>query len=190
MLAAQSIGDTSLLTGLTTSLPHHNQLNCLPVYNGRGVFVLRELIYRYNRLDIQGEKMKKIVPAILAIFLAACSFAASSEYNQNLDKWQDAKITHYRYTLSIGCFCAFREDMPVTVEVSNGEIVSIISANGSPMDATNPAYSSVEYYATMDRLFSQLKSVLDEADEVTTVYESHLRLPHFHLSRSDQRCCG
>ena len=121
--------------------------------------------------------MKKIVFALLTIILAACSFTASSEYDQNLGKWQDAKITHYRYTLSIGCFCAFREDMPVTVEVLNGEIVSIISANGSPMDSTNPAYSSVEYYATMDRLFTQLKSALDEADEVAAVYDSTYGFP-------------
>ncbi len=121
--------------------------------------------------------MKKIIFAVLTIILTACSFTASSEYDQNLGKWQDAKITHYRYTLSIGCFCAFRGDMPVTVEVSNGEVVSIISATGAAIDSADPSYSSIEYYATMDRLFTQLKSALDEADEVAAVYNSTYGFP-------------
>jgi hypothetical protein len=115
--------------------------------------------------------MKKIILAALTLILTACSFTASRAYEQNLSKWQDAKINHYRYSLSVGCFCAFREEMPVTVEVLDGEIVSITSVKGTLIDSTDPSYSTIEYYATIDRLFSQLKSALDEADEVATTYD-------------------
>jgi hypothetical protein len=121
--------------------------------------------------------MKKFILAALTIILTACSFTASREYGQNLSKWQDAKINHYRYALSIGCFCPFRDVMPVTVEVLNGEIVSITSVKGSLIDSTDPSYATIESYATIDRLFTQLKSALDEADEVATTYDSTYGFP-------------
>ncbi len=120
--------------------------------------------------------MRKITLFVLTIILAACNGA--SEYDQNLAKWQAADISHYRYELFIGCFCPFAEDMPLTVEVLNGEIVSITSADGSPVEATNPSLEVYESYATIDLLFAELETDLSgEADEVVVTYDPTYGFP-------------
>lgn len=120
--------------------------------------------------------MKKITLILLTIILAACTGA--SEYDQNLAKWQAVDVSHYRYDLFIGCFCPFAEDMPLTVEVLNGEIVSITSADGSPVEATDPSRGVYESYATIDRLFAELETDLSgEADEVVVTYDPTYGFP-------------
>jgi hypothetical protein len=122
--------------------------------------------------------MKKIILLTLSLILAACTAASSpSEFEKNQQLWEDANISHYRYTLSLSCFCAFMEDMPLTIEVQNDQIVSITSVKGTAVDTTNPSYSLFENYATFDRIFLQLKTALEEADEVTVVYDTAYGFP-------------
>jgi hypothetical protein len=122
--------------------------------------------------------MKKIILLTLSLILAACTAASSpSEFEKNQQLWEDANISHYRYTLSLSCFCAFMEDMPLTIEVQNDQIVSITSVKGTAVDATHPSYSLFENYATFDRIFLQLKTALEEADEVTVAYDATYGFP-------------
>jgi hypothetical protein len=121
--------------------------------------------------------MKKFILLMLAFMLAACTSAGSSEYDKNLDKWKDASIAHYRYSLFIGCFCPFMEEMPITIEVNNGEIVSMTSAKG-PIDATNPLKEVADRYSTIDRVFLALKADLTgDADDVVVEYDSVYGFP-------------
>jgi hypothetical protein len=142
-----------------------------------GSFCLWEQITKQIVLDFKEIKMKKIILLVLTVILTACSGRASTEFDKNLAKWQDAKVTHYRYTLFIGCFCAFTEDMPVTIEVNNGEIVSITSTNGNAINPGDAPYESVKYYADMDLLFNQLKDSLDKADKVEMTYDPTYGFP-------------
>lgn len=119
--------------------------------------------------------MKKIILVVLALLLAACS--AVSEYDQNLKIWQAANVSHYQYDLVIGCFCPFYQDMPLTIEVKDGEVVSITSADGTILDASNPSYQYYLEYATLDLLFAELKSEMVEADEVIVTYDSQFGFP-------------
>lgn len=120
--------------------------------------------------------MKKIILLVLAIILAACT--GVSEYDQSLAKWQDADISHYRFQLFIGCFCPFAEDMPLTIEVLDGEVVSITSADGSPVETTDPSFETYNSYATIDRLFLELKANLSgEAEEVVVTYDPTYGFP-------------
>ena len=122
--------------------------------------------------------MKKIILFALTLILAACTAASTpTEFEKNQQLWENANISHYRYTLSLSCFCAFMEDMPLTIEVQNDQIVSITSVKGSVVDTTNPSYSIFENYATMDRIFLQLKTALEEADEVVVVYDGTYGFP-------------
>lgn len=120
--------------------------------------------------------MKKITLFVLAIILAACTGA--SEYDQSLAKWQAADISHYRFQLFIGCFCPFAEDMPLTIEVLDGEVVSITSADGSPVETSDPSFGTYDSYATIDRLFLELKANLSgEAEEVVVTYDPTYGFP-------------
>jgi hypothetical protein len=110
--------------------------------------------------------------AVMVLILAACSAAAPSEYEQNLKKWEEAQISHYRYQLFIGCFCPFVEDMPLTIEVKNGDVVSIARADGTFVNPADAPYESYTVYATIDRVFLELEAALaGEADEVIVAYD-------------------
>jgi hypothetical protein len=116
--------------------------------------------------------MKKIGLLLLALMLAACSFGTPTELDKNRQTWQDAGITHYRFSLHIGCFCAFRDQMPLTIEVQNDEIVSMTYADGTLVDKADQNYETFSKHATIDRIFSELEAGLKgDADEVTVTYD-------------------
>ncbi len=119
--------------------------------------------------------MKKIILVVLALIVAACS--TSSEYDQKLKQWTDAGVSHYRYDLVIGCFCPFSQDMPLTIEVKDGQIVSITNVEGVLLDASNPSYQYYLEYATIDLLFAELKSEMAEAEELTVAYDPQYGFP-------------
>lgn len=122
--------------------------------------------------------MKKIILLLFALILTACSFGASSELDTNRQTWQDSGITHYRFSLFIGCFCPFRDQMPIIVEVQNGEVISMTAPDGKPITAADPGYENFTRYATMDRIFSTLEAGLaGDADEVTVTYDSSHGFP-------------
>ncbi len=120
--------------------------------------------------------MKRVLLLVLTFLLAACS--TTSEYDQNLKKWQDADIAHYQFNLFIGCFCPFRDVMPLTIEVQNGEVVSITQADGVVVKATDPSYELFISVATVEGLFAQLDSSLNGgADEVLVTYDDAYGFP-------------
>jgi len=115
--------------------------------------------------------MKKLLLLFLVLILTACSGLGQSDFSRNQKKWQDANISHYRFNVFVGCFCAFTQDMPLVVEVKDGEVVSMEYQTGNPIDDSSREYFSK--FATVDRLFSELEADLSgEADEVTVTYDS------------------
>ena len=130
-----------------------------------------------KRPPLQGDKMKKLSLIAFVFMLAACSLGGS-EFSKNQKKWSDANITHYRFELNIGCFCAFRSQMPLKVEAQNGEIVSITAPDGSVIAKTDANYKYYSKYATINRLFSELKADLGgKADAVTVTYDPTYGFP-------------
>jgi len=122
-------------------------------------------------------KMKKIILLTLIFILAACS-TNGNELSLNQKKWKDAKITHYRFELLVGCFCPFRSQMPLTVEIQNGEVVSMTDVNGEAVSKTDPMSEFILQYASIDRLFSELESdSVQEADKLTVTYNSTYGYP-------------
>ena len=121
--------------------------------------------------------MKKLLLIALAVILAACS-AGGSEFSRNQEKWQNANITHYRMELNISCFCAFRDQMPLTVEVRDGQIVSMTTVAGNPVLDTDPNYEFFAPHATIDLLFAELDAALNgDADSVTVSYDATYGFP-------------
>jgi hypothetical protein len=116
----------------------------------------------------------------MTLVLAACSVVNAagnqSEIEQNKDKWQDAGISHYRYHLFLSCFCVFNEDMPLIIEVQDGQVVSMEYQSGNEIDATNREL--FEKYATIDRIFAELEAGLNgAADKVTVEYDPTYGFP-------------
>ena len=122
--------------------------------------------------------MKKITLMLLTLILAACTGVGKSELSRNQSKWQDADIAHYRFQLGVGCFCPVGGIMPLTVEVMDGEIVSIVDFNGNDYPSTDPMSELILKYATIDRLFSELGSEpVQEADSLTVNYDPTYGFP-------------
>ena len=125
--------------------------------------------------------MKKLLFIFLTFALAACSavgnaMGSQSEIEQNREKWQNASISHYRYHLSITCFCVFSQDMPLIIEVQDGEVVSMEFQSGNEIDPSSREL--FEKYATIDRLFAELEADLNgAADEVTAKYDPTYGFP-------------
>lgn len=122
--------------------------------------------------------MKKMILVLLALILAACASGGESELSRNQSKWQDADINHYRFQLHVSCFCLFRSEMPVTVEVQDGEVVSIVDANGEEIPTDDPMSDLITKHATIDRIFAELGSEpVQEADNLTVSYDPTYGFP-------------
>jgi hypothetical protein len=124
--------------------------------------------------------MKKLILIVMAFILTACASAnalgGQSEIQQNREKWQDAGITHYRFRLSISCFCVFTQDMPLIIEVQDGKVVSMEFQSGNQID---PSLTELfNRYATIDKVFTELEAGLNgAADEVTVKYDPTYGFP-------------
>lgn len=123
--------------------------------------------------------MRKILFILLAVLLAGCASIvgeASSDIDSAQEKWQDAGISHYRFELTIGCFCIFSQDMPLIIEVQDGEVVSMEFKSGNEIDAVN--MELFQRYATIDRIFAEIaKARAGEADNVTVTYDETYGYP-------------
>lgn len=122
--------------------------------------------------------MKKLILISLAFILAACS-AGGSELERNRQTWEDAGISHYQFQLHLSCFCVFIDQMPLTVEALDGEVVSMTTVDGTPVSAGDPMYEFFVGLGTMDRLFAELESAAasPEAGEITVKYDAALGFP-------------
>ena len=121
--------------------------------------------------------MRNILFILMAAVLTACASvgAASSYFDIARDKWQDAGISHYRFNVAISCFCIFTQDMPLIIEVQDGEVVSMEYASGNELDANS--LELFNRYATVDRIFAELEKAHAEADSVTVEYDETYGFP-------------
>ena len=125
--------------------------------------------------------MRILLFTIIMLALAACSAGAQAGGNQteierNLEKWRDANVSHYRYHLSITCFCVFSQDMPLVIEVVDGRVVSMEYQSGKEIDAAN--LELFNKFSTIDRIFAEVEAGLaGAADEVKVTYDETYGFP-------------
>jgi hypothetical protein len=139
--------------------------------------------------------MKQFVLIILATVLTACSGMAteiptevptqiptdlpagvSRDIDSARQQWEAAGISHYRFNLNMVCFCAFAENMPLVVEVQDGNVVSMEYQNGSEIDPAGLEF--FQRYETIDKIFAELeKAAGGEADEVTVSFDETYGFP-------------
>lgn len=123
--------------------------------------------------------MRKILFIIIAIVLTACSAVATevpSALESARDKWQNANISHYRFNVNVSCFCAFTQEMPLIVEVQNGEVASLEYQSGNEIDPASLEF--FQRFVTVDRLFEEIeKDQAGEADEVVVEYDETYGFP-------------
>lgn len=119
--------------------------------------------------------MKKLIFILLIVVLAVtgCN-VKGSDLAQNREKWQAQNVSHYRFQLDIVCFCAFRDQMPLVVEVQDGEVVSIAAVNGSDISISREFFTDSD---TIDELFALVETAGKEAEEMTVTYNAEFGFP-------------
>ena len=110
---------------------------------------------------------------IAALTLSACG--TNSELETNRDKWNTAGVSHYTFELIVSCFCPFMDIMPITVEVKDGQIVSMTDVNGKALEGEFVQY--IEEAASMDRLFALAEKNASEAEEIQVTYDAQYGFP-------------
>ena len=66
-------------------------------------------------------------------------------------------------TLGIGCFCPFYDRMPLTVEVRDGRVVSVVDSQGQPVAADDPIRSyGNEQLMTVDGVFEYARDAIQQ----------------------------
>lgn len=142
--------------------------------------------------------MKSLLLLALTFILAACSalpfnrpggqesgtppdvtpVVPEGELGENQAKWKNAGVQSYRFKLHIGCFCAFRDRMPLTIEVRDGQVTSMTYSDGTPVPAGDPGREMFERFATIERIFTELRSGPSAAAElVRTTYDPTYGFP-------------
>ena len=125
---------------------------------------------------------------ILTLILSACG--GRSTLNENRDKWNASGINHYRFELTIFCFCPFSEVNPVTVEVLDGRIVSLTGADGQPLPEN--FRSDFDQAGTVNLLFAIAENSLANADQAEVTYDaaygfpSSIRVDWIELAMDDE----
>jgi len=125
--------------------------------------------------------MKRILLlSILATLILAAvgcgNFQQGRALSRNRALWESQNISHYRFQLQVGCFCAFMDLMPLSVEVRDGQVVSLLDASGRPVPAVR--LEMLERYAGIDKLFELVnQAISDKADKVMVFYDPTYGFP-------------
>jgi hypothetical protein len=120
--------------------------------------------------------MKKLLLITLILVLAACSGVQTETpipSSTQRQTWVNANIAHYRFDLILSCFCAFRDQMPLSIEVKDGAVVSMTGTDGKAITSDDPNYQFFLQYATIDNLFTKIDTAKadPEAGDVTVTYD-------------------
>lgn len=94
----------------------------------------------------------------MVIIAVACVTPGRSDSSHQQQKWEEAKISHYRFELRIVCYCPFRGRMPLQIEVLDDRVVSMKDVHGSIISKADAHFEYFDRHATIDRLFSILKA--------------------------------
>jgi len=99
----------------------------------------------------------------------------ASPLTENRQKWEAQNVSHYRYQISLICFCAFSDKMPLTIEVKDGQTVSILDNQGQQVTESLELF---ERYDSIEDIFSTVEAALNgEADQVKAEYNPEYGYP-------------
>jgi len=105
------------------------------------------------------KKTGMIFLVFLVALLTACGASQRPALQHNRSLWESQAIQHYRFNLKVGCFCPWNALMPLTIEVKNGAIVSMVGSNGGDI---TPYLDTFRAHATIESLFDLVDSAISK----------------------------
>jgi hypothetical protein len=124
---------------------------------------------------------RRLIPVLLSLLIGAAGCGSDNpveplnlqSWTAARQKWQAARITHYRYTSTLSCFCPLEVVQPITAEYRNGQLVSASYADGR---AVPPAFAASR--PSIDSLFSEIIANRGEyVDRVEASYDAQYGYP-------------
>ncbi len=96
------------------------------------------------------------------------------ELSQKKQLWTTQKALNYRYTLENSCFCIPEATQPVTIEVRDGERISIKAVKDG--SSVNEEYFSA--YDTIPKLFDLIQAAYNQqANRISVSFDPKLGFP-------------
>ena len=120
------------------------------------------------------------------------AFWQSRELEHNRTKWESQHITHYRMSLDLDDPSPYENRMPLTVEVKDGKLVSVVDAHGQSVSAENDDdFGYEQQYFTIPGLFSfAYKTVWENPPEILISYDPALGYPaSIYVDPYTEPCC-
>lgn len=127
----------------------------------------------------RGEYVRRLVNKYISFALLIALLLLLFPRNYELIKleitrvdWRIHNVSHYRYRIDALCFCSgLWEIMPITVEVKDGEVISVIDAHGIPLDLAERRESLFSGDLTMEGLFGLIQKEDLKDDWIRVDYE-------------------
>jgi hypothetical protein len=121
-----------------------------------------------------------------AIFFAVLIVLLPHNYGRiklefNRAKWRAQNVAHYRYQLQIVCHCLLTPRPPLTIEVLDDEIVSIVDVDGKMFNWSGKDSMVFGKNQTMEGLFDQIQKAIPEDNQILTNYDKKYGFPSFIL---------
>lgn len=112
---------------------------------------------------------------VFVLLLALTGCAARNELQANQQKWASQNISHYRFELTIGCNCPWRNLMPLKIEVKDRQVISMTDKDGQPIPANYA--DTFNKAASIENLFAIVDSAIGSASKVTVEYDAGYGYP-------------
>jgi hypothetical protein len=97
-----------------------------------------------------------------------------AELATNREKWDAAEVVSYQYDFELFCFCP-PLNHAVTIVVSNGQMVSMTSLSGAPIEGF--VEEILSRYPTIDAIFDRTRAEIERSDEISIVYDDDYGFP-------------
>ena len=121
------------------------------------------------------KKLGLLIILLLVVLLTSCSSQNRDAYEKNLAQWKSKGVQHYRFNLKIGCMCPWSGMMPVTVEVQNGEMLTMVASNGGDI---TPFQDTFRPRGTVEGLFDTVYAAMSRgAYSLTVQYDGIYGFP-------------
>lgn len=148
---------------------------------------------------MKNNKISLVQIVILGIFTissASCNSSIEStatlrELQQNQAKWESLQISDYQIKVYLDTASTVHPE-PWTIEVRNGNPISIIDNNGADMDSDEEAFSvyDVEHYFTIPGWFQYIKETEKYWPEIQVEYDSTYGFPvSVYVPPPSEPCC-
>ena len=100
--------------------------------------------------------------------------SSTAQLQRNKQLWAKQNISNYRFTVRQTCFCSMESMQPVTIEVRNGKVTSIVPA----IDALSFNREDFTHHASIAKLFDVVEdAIAKEAEDLSVTYHPTLGYP-------------